>query len=64
MEDYLDEEDMRQNNKGLLKVYGMLFTVSLATVVLSIISSEHMAHFELNQVHGQTLVQVSAEIDT
>ena len=46
MEEYAEEQEYRRN-KSLTRVYCLLFTVTLATVILSIISSEHMTHFEL-----------------
>ena len=48
-EGYL-EEDVKVN-KGLVKVYFTLFFMSIITVVLSIISSEHRPHFEMRMKH-------------
>ena len=48
-EGYL-EEDVKVN-KGLVKVYFTLFFMSIITVVLSIISSEHKPHFEMRMKH-------------
>lgn len=42
-----EQEEDRKLNKGLLKLYILLFAVSLATIILSIISSEHKAFFYL-----------------
>ena len=45
METYEQQEDGSKLNKSLLKLYTILFAVSLATIILSIISSEHKAFF-------------------
>ena len=46
------EEDGGRLNKGLLKLYMILFVVSLATIILSIIASEHKAFFVMNMEPG------------
>lgn len=43
-----DDIDLKQKpNKGLSKVYIQLFFVSLATIVLSIITSEQRPRFQM-----------------
>jgi len=42
-------------NKGLCKIYTTLFVVSLSTMLLSIISSEHISHFEIRM--GKPVMQ-------
>lgn len=39
MEDH--QEEKIRTNKGLVRVYFTLFSIGLATIILSIISSEH-----------------------
>lgn len=48
MEAYEEQEEHGKLNKSLLKLYTILFAVSLATIVLSIISSEHKAFFYMH----------------
>jgi hypothetical protein len=60
MEVYEQPEDGAKLNKSLLKLYAILFFVSLATIILSIISSEHKAFFFMNMrpaVHGSAVVE-------
>lgn len=52
MEEYEHQEDGGRLNKGLIKLYAILFSVSLATIILSIISSEHKAFFVMNMDPG------------
>ena len=60
MEDYDQPEDGAKLNKSLLRLYAILFSVSLDTIILSIISSEHKAFFFMNMnppVHGNAVVE-------
>lgn len=60
MEVYEQQEDAVKLNKSLLRLYAILFSVSLATIILSIISSEHKAFFFMNMSpspHGNAVVE-------
>jgi cytochrome b561 len=58
------QEEDRKLNKGLMKLYILLFAVSLATIILSIISSEHKAFFYLVPTPIQHAQVVPACLDT
>lgn len=55
MEPYSGEEGARIN-KGLARVYFLLFALSLTTIVTSIISSESRPHFEMRLRQQEGLV--------
>ncbi len=52
----LQEEKIR-TNKGLIRVYLTFFFISLATIILSIISSEHKESISLFKNYQNTNVQ-------
>lgn len=60
MDVYDQPEDAAKLNKSLLRLYAILFSVSLATIILSIISSEHKAFFFMHMspsAHGNAVVE-------
>ena len=52
----LETEENEKINKGLARVYCLLFMLSLTTIITSIISSESRPHFEMRLRQQESLV--------
>ena len=56
MIDPFQTEETEKINKGLARVYGLLFVITLATIFMSIISSESRPQFEMRLRQQEGLV--------